>query len=52
MKYDAKTDYFVLDTEYDELRRKDFESMAKEVNTAYSGYKLALVVQSAQSIAQ
>ena len=31
MKYDAKTDYFVLDTEYDELRRKDFESMAKEV---------------------
>ena len=52
MKYDAKTDYFVLDTEYDELRRKDFESMAKEVNAAYGGYKLALVVQAAQSIAQ
>jgi hypothetical protein len=52
MRYDAKTDYFVLDTEYDELRRKDFESMAKEVNAAYGGYKLALVVQAAQSIAQ
>ena len=52
MRYDAKTDYFVMDTEYGGLRRKDFESMAKEVNAAYGGYKLALVVQAAQSIAQ
>jgi hypothetical protein len=52
MKYDPQRDYFVLDTKYGELSRKDFEEMAKEVNAAYGGYKLALVVQAAQSIAQ
>ena len=52
MRYDPQRDYFVLDTKYGELSRKDFEEMAKEVNAAYGGYKLALVVQAAQSIAQ